>query len=324
MKGFEYPAAPIARDRWVVSRRGKRNRVDPERPYAFLLEEERRPDGEVGRVATIFLTNRECPWKCLMCDLWKNTTADTLEPGMIPAQIAHALDRLPQADTIKLYNAGSFFDPGAIPREDHESILRLVRRFNRVIVECHPSLVKKPVVEFAQRLDGRLEVAMGLETAHAGVLEQLNKRVTLEGFRAASEFLGDNGIDIRVFVMVKPPFMNDEAEALQWACRSIDFAFQCGAGVVALIPTRGGNGAMEALAAQGLYAPPKLATLERALDYGISLDKGRVFADLWDLEQFSACPTCFTKRYARMEQMNLSQDREPGETCAVCGWEAHD
>ena len=43
------------------------------RPYAFFVEEERSASGEVVPVATVFLTNRECPWRCLMCDLWKNT-----------------------------------------------------------------------------------------------------------------------------------------------------------------------------------------------------------------------------------------------------------
>ena len=31
------------------------------------------PTGGCVDVATLFLTNRECPFRCLMCDLWKNT-----------------------------------------------------------------------------------------------------------------------------------------------------------------------------------------------------------------------------------------------------------
>ena len=36
--------------------------------------------------------------------------------GDIPAQIAYALDQLPPARQIKLYNSGNFFDHQAIPR----------------------------------------------------------------------------------------------------------------------------------------------------------------------------------------------------------------
>ena len=77
-------------------------------------------------MATIFLTNRECPWKCLMCDLWKNTLEDSVPPGAIPEQIREALRVLPPARRIKLYNAGSFFDGRAVPPEDHAAIAELV------------------------------------------------------------------------------------------------------------------------------------------------------------------------------------------------------
>src|SRR5207247_3572102 len=137
----------------------------------------------------------------------------------------------------------------------------------------------------------KLEVAMGLETAHPQVLEKLNKRMTLDQFRRAAEFLRKNELALRVFILVKPPFL-DETEALLWAKRSIDFAFDCGATVVSLIPTRFGNGALEALARRGEFSPPKLATLEAAVDYGVGLKRGRVFADLWGLEEVSIWEVC--------------------------------
>src|SRR5437773_8886600 len=89
-----YPEQPRERDRWILSRRSQRNAVDPRRPHAFLVEEERAESGEIVSVATIFLTNRECPWRCLMCDLWKNTLTETVPAGAIPAQIDYALAEL--------------------------------------------------------------------------------------------------------------------------------------------------------------------------------------------------------------------------------------
>src|SRR5438876_11007944 len=86
-----YPDSADARDRWIVSRRPARRALDPMRPHAFLLEEERADSGEVLPVATVFLTNRECPWRCLMCDLWKNTLTESVPPGAIAAQIDCAL-----------------------------------------------------------------------------------------------------------------------------------------------------------------------------------------------------------------------------------------
>ena len=270
-------------------------------------------------VATVFLTNRECPWRCVMCDLWRHTLKESVSPGDIPGQIAHALAKLGDARQLKLYNSGSFFDSRAIPVEDHATIAVQAREFERVIVECHPVLVGDAVMRFRDRLAGKLEVAMGLETAHPQVLERLNKGMSLEDFGQAAAFLRRHDIALRVFVLVKPPFLTDEAEALFWAGRSVDFAFDWGATVVSLIPTRGGNGAMEALTAAGQYTPPPLAMLESALQYGLGLRRGRVFADLWDLERFSNCSGCFPARHARLDCMNLTQVVSPEIACDACG-----
>ena len=78
-------------DNWVVRLRGPRNALDPWRPYAFHVEPEPGPDRTPVDVATVFLTNRECPFRCVMCDLWKNTLAASVAPGLIPEQIRWAL-----------------------------------------------------------------------------------------------------------------------------------------------------------------------------------------------------------------------------------------
>jgi archaeosine synthase beta-subunit len=312
-----YPDAPAERSRWISALRGPRNSVSAAEPYAFLAEQERSESGEVVPVATVFLTNRECPWRCLMCDLWKNTLTETVPAGAISKQIDHALARLAPAKQIKLYNSGSFFDPLAIPLADHPDIAQRISAFERVIVECHPALIGESAVRFRDMLEGKLEVAMGLETVHPEILPRLNKRMTLEQFARAADLLRQNQIALRVFVLVKPPFL-PESEAAEWALRSADFAFDCGASAVSLIPTRSGNGAMEALAAHGEFSPPSLATFEDAVDRVLVKSRGRVFADTWDLERFSNCPACFPERRARLERLNLSQTPEPAIKCAHC------
>jgi radical SAM enzyme (TIGR01210 family) len=313
-----YPEKLSERDRWVLERRGERAPVTSDIPYAFLLEQERFADGELDDVATIFLTNRECPWRCVMCDLWRNTLLHPVAADEIPRQIEYALKRLPPARQIKLYNSGSFFDRGAIPLEDHAAIAALLRPFERVIVECHPALVGESCLRFNELIEGRLEVAMGLETAHPGVLQKLNKRMTLEQYAAAASRLQASGIALRSFVLVQPPFMAAQ-EALFWACRSIDFAQNCGATVVSLIPTRGGNGAMDELARAGDFVPPLLSVMEDALDYGVGRHAGRVFLDLWDFDRVASCSSCRDTRKDRLHRINMLQTPEKRIACVVCG-----
>ena len=316
-----YPDSHVLRNRWILERRPPRNALDPRRPYAFLVETEADDDGGAVEVATIFLTNRECPWRCLMCDLWRNTLEETVPPGAIADQIRYALERLPAMKSdrphLKLYNAGSFFDPSAIPPEEYAAVAQVSAPFRRTIVECHPALVGPRCLVFKEMLSGQLEVAMGLETAHPGVLERLNKQMTLEQFRRAARFLTKEGIDLRVFILVRPPWLSEE-EGTEWAKRSLDFAFDCGASVCSLIPTRAGNGAMEALSATGEFAPPSLASLESALEYGLQLRAGRVFADLWDIETLIRCPACSQARIARIRAMNAAQVIPESIECNDC------
>jgi hypothetical protein len=123
---------------------------------------------------------------------------------------------------------------------------------------------------------------MGLETVHPDVLPRLNKRMTLDDFARATSFLARHNIPVRAFILLRPPLL-DEAEGLTWAKRSLDWAFAHGVECCVVIPTRAGNGAMEDLQTHNLWSPPSLASLEAALEYGLSLNKGRVFADLWDV-----------------------------------------
>jgi radical SAM enzyme (TIGR01210 family) len=316
-----YPAAAAARDAWILERRPPRSALDPRRAYAAHVEDEATESGEVALVATIFLTNRECPWHCLMCDLWKNALTEPVPAGAIAEQIRAALDELPPARRIKLYNAGSFFDARAIPPGDFAAVADLVAPFERVIVESHPALVGDACLRLRDLLGGRLEVAMGLETAHPEVLARLNKRMTVPQFDAAAALLAGAGIALRVFVLAGLPYLG-EAEGLDWTRRSIVHAFDRGATAVAVIPTRAGNGALDALAESGDFAEPRLAVLEDALDFGLALRRGRVFADLWDLERFGRCAACFRDRAERLSAMNRTQRVLPRVACCACGGRA--
>lgn len=300
--------------KWIVSQRGIRNDVDPGRPYAYMLEKERTASGHIDDTAIVFLTNKECSFTCLMCDLWKNTTEVSVNTGSIPDQIEWALTQLPEAKQIKLYNSGSFFDEKAIPESDYAKIASLLESFETVIVEVHPRLINEKVLRFRDMLKPELEVAIGLETVHPEVLQKLNKQMTLEDFIEGVEFLSANGIRSRAFILLRPPFMS-ESEGVHWAKKSFQFAFEAGIECCTVIPVRAGNGAMDLLMKKGDFSMPSIHSLEEVLEYGISLGKGRAFADTWDLEMFSTCIDCLGKRVKRLTQMNLDQKILPQVKC---------
>lgn len=312
----QYPVSAADRDKWILAKRGPRRQVDPSRPYAYLWEEECGANLQPVSTATVFLTNRECPYRCLMCDLWQHTLEHSLPVGQIPRQIRFALTHIPSARQIKLYNAGSFFDPLAIPNSDDREIAGIVNTYERVIVESHPSFLKgmnaERVLRFRDLITGKLEIAVGLETADPIALEKMNKRMTLDDFRAAAAFIKENHMDLRVFIVLKPPFQESD-KALEWACRSIDFAEECGASVCTIIPARKGNGATDELNED----PPDIRDLEKAVSYGLGRKGLRVFADIWDIDRFFTCQ-CSVHRARRLGKINRTQLPSDAIVCSVC------
>ncbi len=307
---------PFFREREILEARPPKHAVDEHRPLGFFIEPERGRDGVVALTATVLLTNRECPFRCLMCDLWRSTTDRTVRPGSITRQIDHALNRLPTASRIKLYNSGNFFDARAIPPGEWEPIVDRVLPFDSVIVENHPRLCDARVLSFRALMGGRLEIALGLETAHPDVLRGLNKRMTVEDFIRAAGFLTENDIAVRTFLLLWPPFLGEEA-GIDWTHRSIEIAFAAGAEVVSLVPLRPGNGLMEMLYAQGLARSPSLLHLEQVMEEALMHPQGRIFVDLWDAHAFMECRRCGPARIARLRTMNLSQQVPEPVNC-VC------
>ena len=295
-------------------------RGDPYTAHGALVEDERRPDGTRESALTIFLAGAECPFTCSFCDLWRFTLDGPTPPGALVTQVEKILNAsaaLP-SQRLKLYNASNFFDRRAVPLADRDRLAALADPFAAVTVESHVNTIGEETLAFARRLRGRLEVAVGLETIHPEASTRLNKRLDLRRFDAAARLLVDNGIDLRVFVLVGTPHVPAH-ESVAWTIRTVEYAVERGASVVAIIPVRGGNGEMERLQSLGEFTPPRLADLEAALDGCLQFTECVVTADSWDAERFAPCNACRLGRIERLQRINVTGCGEPRLACAECG-----
>ncbi len=143
---------------------------------------------------------------------------------------------------------------------------------------------------------------------HPEVLQKLNKGMNLDDFENSVHFLNQHRILSRAFILLRPPFLS-ELEGVYWANRSLDFAFRIGVECCTVIPTRAGNGALDLLYTNNYFSPPDIQSLEKVIEYGIQLNAGRVFSDLWDIGFFSSCDKCIDQRRRRLVEMNLYQKR---------------
>jgi archaeosine synthase beta-subunit len=321
----------------VREARSEKSAIDLSRPVDTLFEVEPTGDGGSEPTLTLFLAGAECPYTCVFCDLWKYTSDGPTPAGAIPAQIRHGLHSLrregvlkdsegsrslpawvdPGLLRVKLYNASNFFEARAVPACDDEAILDLLAPYPAVTVENHPRLTNERCLSFAAGLNGRLEVAMGLETVARDTLARLNKRTTLDDFARAAETLHAHNVDVRAFVLLAPPFQS-ASESVEWALRSVEYAFENGARFVAINPVRSGNGFMDRLQASGDWTPPTLADVEAALGDALALGGGIVVVDLWEIENFAGCPDCDGARIANLRSMNEAQLARPVISCARC------
>lgn len=310
------------RTREIRRLRPPKPEVDPWEFLDALLETERR-FGKRESVVTLFLAGKECPFTCVFCDLWKYTLDRPTPVGALSRQIDLALDALgPEAGsatTIKLYNASNFFDPRAVPDEELEGIARRMEPYDRVVVESHPRFVGSRTWRFAERIGGRLEVAMGLESVHPEVLPKLNKSMTVEDFDRAAVALLAHDVSLRAFVLLGVPYLLP-AEQAEWSARTVEHAVTTGAEQVTIIPVRGGNGEMERLGAEGQWTPPTLELLEDAVERSVSVGEGTVCVDLWDIDRLVSCGECGDRRVGRLESMNLRGTVPERFACTRCGW----
>jgi radical SAM enzyme (TIGR01210 family) len=309
---------PLEIDQRIRRLRRPKPAVDPWTAHGSLIEDERRPDGRVEQALTIFLAGAECPFTCAFCDLWQYTLDGPTPVGALPRQIAGVLESVDptRVHRIKLYNASNFFDRRAVPPDDVPRIADLCAPFVGLTVESHANTVGQMTVDFARRLPAstRLEVAMGLETIHPAAMARLNKRLDLRRFDAAAALLGDNGIALRVFVLLGAPYVPGDA-SVEWTVRTAEYAAQRGASVVSIIPVRGGNGELERLESLGHFTPPTLAELESALDQCIGWETSAVSADLWDAARLAACAQCRDARIERLRRINVTGVAEERILC---------
>ncbi len=277
--------------------------------------------GAVAEVLTVLLRGSECRFRCVMCDLWKSTHLEPTPKGSLTAQIRSAIgqhnaEARPEAPKwIKLYNASNFFAPANVPREELKPIASQLGAFERVIVENHPKLIHDSILRFRDAIGGTLEVAMGLETVHPQVLPALNKQMDLDDFQRACDWLHRRNIDVRTFVLLRPPGLSEE-EGIQWCGRSIEFAQRAGVRHVSVIPLRAGNGAVEYLQKLGHFSPPLASSLEQVFDQAVPSAKSIVTVDLWDWERLrGTCVDCSAIRHSALQQANLRQTRRQPSSC---------
>ena len=318
------PFPPSPGRQQIRAARGPKQLVDPQKVNAHWDEFEIANRGEVAATRVLLLAGSECRFTCTMCDLWRHTLDHATKPGDLVTQIEQSLKRpweLPSVPTssikspherwIKLYNSSNFFDPYNVPVEDLIPIAQLLPNFTKVIVENHPRLLPPTIPHFRDAINGKLEIAMGLETTDPLTLKWLNKGMALADFSKAMEQLRQWQIDARVFLLLGLP-SKSFAESLESCLQSIAFAAEAGVRHCSVIPTRTQHGVMSQLTDMSRVPLITASDLEFALSQMVGRWPSIITVDLWDWNSLPGhCDHCRETRKQRLEMMCLLQENIP-------------
>ncbi|MFH0815705.1 MAG: archaeosine biosynthesis radical SAM protein RaSEA [Methanobacteriota archaeon] len=181
---------------------------------------------ETERAFVIILRTSGCAWAarggCLMCGYSSESLQGVCQED-IEAQVAKALAKYSGEAVVKLYTSGSFLDEKEIPDPARIWQTLLDAGARRLLVESRPEFVE-PSLSDIEPFKGKLEVAMGLETANDSVRERcVRKGFTFADFSAASESLRGAGSTVRTYLLLKPLFLG-EADAMADALSSVGTA----------------------------------------------------------------------------------------------------
>jgi len=300
----------------IRAARGAKSAVDARRPVAQWDEWEIEAPGRAVATRVLLLVGAECRFSCTMCDLWKHTLDRPTQLGDLPKQIGFGLSapwnlaeraEVSPQRWIKLYNSSNFFDAHNVPTDDLEEIASMVGSFDRVIVENHPRLISDNIRNFRNRLAGRLEVAMGLETIHPQLLAWLNKKMTATDFAHACQTLASMDVDLRSFVLLGLPGLT-RTESIHWCLESLRFAKSNRVRHCSVIPMRAKDGILLQLEKEGNFLNVDAFMLEEVMEKALQDGIQIVTADMWDWGKMRGhCDVCRGARGERLEAMNLQQ-----------------
>lgn len=230
-------------------------------PVAVWIERERFHD-DVVECLTVILRTRGCSWnRCLMCG-YRRDTDPRVKVEDLKKQFEKAL-RKGKAKMIKIFTSGSFFE---LEKDFRDFVYDRVSElgFERLTVESRPEIVYR-VEEDLEKIGFELEVGIGLETSDDFVREHcINKGFKFEDFVRSARFLRSKGFRVKVYLLLKPPFLS-EGEAVRDALKSIDDVKGL-VDIVSLNPTNVQSGTyLEELWRRKLYRPPWLWSVVEVL-----------------------------------------------------------
>lgn len=168
----------------------------------------------------IILVSGECPWNCYFCG-YGSKKHKTLSVEELKDQIDNYFKGFKKGkiDKLKVDTYGSFLNKKRIPGKIRKYLIDKCKEYSieKIEVETRPEFIKKENLIDLQEIDTTLSI--GLDVADDYYLRKLNKGFTVSDYEDSVQIAKSMGFNIKTFVLVNPPLVDDKKEILDKTVR---------------------------------------------------------------------------------------------------------
>jgi archaeosine synthase beta-subunit len=271
----------------------------------------------------------KCQFSCSFCDLSSRSSEESVSEEDVIKQIHWVFDQyvdeIQQFQQLSAGNEGSILDRNRFFEGAMEYLLERAKEMSKLQVlslETRPEYIRAQVLEDILRKTNanQVDVTVGFETQDDVLRnEVLNKRMNRNHFERKVEILGDLGVRLTSYVMLKPgPYMSEE-EGVTEAVKTIEYLHELCAHhntnlVIYLNPTYVANkSSLAQTMKKAGYKPPKIQSVLKTIlstqPLGIPIYTGLWCENLADETGEFSGRDDYDKRFRNaIKQFNKTQD----------------
>lgn len=292
----------------------RRRRKDKDAAVSVWREKENL-GGKVVDAGVIILRTSGCSHfhsgGCSMCG-YNAESERSVSGDDLVKQFDGARAGLGEVAMLKIYTSGSFLDGREVPEPAFRHVLgSCADRGERLLMESRPEYITGESLGKMLSTHEDVELAIGLESANDKVLRHsINKGFTVADYDRAATLMNEKGVDLRTYVLLKPPFLT-EREAVDDAVATAQHAAPLSHSIsINAVNVQKGT-LVERLWKDWSYRPPWLWSVLEVVDRCVGLGPKLLCDPVGGgtLRGAHNCGGCDTSILDGLRRFTVSQDR---------------
>ncbi|MHB1439128.1 MAG: archaeosine biosynthesis radical SAM protein RaSEA [Cuniculiplasma sp.] len=225
--------------------------------------------GKPEETTVVIFRTRGCSWydfsSCSMCGYFNDVNTN-INVDNLKVQIDRAYDFMERTRILKIFTSGSFLDQREVPEEAFNYFMKKMSdKVEKLLVESRTEYVTDKIMKKVKSYGVDTRIAIGVESSNDYVIKNMvNKGTTFSKFINAAKILKNNKMELRSYLLLKPPYMSEEG-GVQDAIQSVKDCAPYSDDISVNPMNIQKNTLVEKLWKKGEYRPPWLWSVVRVL-----------------------------------------------------------